>query len=52
MIVVERGTQARPTFQVPAADGAKYEGQDLMFWDGHSEGQVNWSGAELKCRPR
>ena len=52
MVLVERGTQARPAFQVPAADGAKYEGQDLMFWDARGEAQVNWSGAELKCRPR
>ena len=52
MALVERGTQARPAFQVPAADGAKYEGQDLMFWDARGEAQVNWSGAELKCRPR
>jgi hypothetical protein len=23
-----------------------------MFWDAHGEARVNWSGAELKTRPR
>jgi membrane-bound inhibitor of C-type lysozyme len=33
MVVVERANRTRPAFQVRAASGARYEGQDLMFWD-------------------
>src|SRR5262245_55006058 len=33
MVLVERGGQSRPAFQVIAASGAKYEGKDLMFWE-------------------
>ena len=52
MVLVERGSQARPAFQVPSASGAKYEGHDLMFWDARGEAQVTWSGGELKCKLR
>jgi membrane-bound inhibitor of C-type lysozyme len=52
LVLVERGNHTRPAFQVPAASGAKYEGQDLMFWDAHGEALVTWSGVELKCKPR
>jgi putative lipoprotein len=51
MVLVERGNQTRPAFQVPAASGAKYQGQDLMFWDAHDEALVAWSGAKLNCKP-
>jgi heat shock protein HslJ/membrane-bound inhibitor of C-type lysozyme len=40
MVLVERGTQTRPAFQVPAASGAKYEGADIIFWDARGEAQV------------
>jgi hypothetical protein len=33
MVLVERGNQTRPAFQEQAAGAAKYEGQDLIFWD-------------------
>jgi heat shock protein HslJ/membrane-bound inhibitor of C-type lysozyme len=52
MVLVERANRTRPAFQVPAASGAKYEGQELMFWDAHGEARVTWSGVELKCRRR
>jgi heat shock protein HslJ/membrane-bound inhibitor of C-type lysozyme len=52
MVLVERGNLTRPAFQVQAADGAKYEGENLMFWDAHGEASVTWSGVELKCKPR
>jgi heat shock protein HslJ/membrane-bound inhibitor of C-type lysozyme len=51
MVLVERGNQTRPAFQVRSANGARYEGEDLMFWDAHGEALVNWSGAEFKCKP-
>jgi membrane-bound inhibitor of C-type lysozyme len=52
MVLVERGNQARPAFQVRAASGAKYEGPDLMLWDARGEALVTWSGVELKCKGR
>ncbi len=33
MVLVERGGQARPAFRVKAASGARYQGQDLTFWE-------------------
>ena len=52
MVLVERGNQTRPAFQVLAASGAKYEGPDLMLWDARGEALVTWSGVELKCKGR
>ena len=52
LVLVERGSQTRPAFRVQAASGAKYEGQDLMFWDARGEALVTWSGIEFKCKPR
>jgi heat shock protein HslJ/membrane-bound inhibitor of C-type lysozyme len=52
LVLVERGNQTRPAFRVPAASGAKYEGQDLMLWEARGEATVTWSGVELKCKPR
>ncbi len=52
LVLVERGNQTRPAFQVLSANGAKYEGQELLFWDAHGGAQVKWSGVELTCKPR
>jgi para-nitrobenzyl esterase len=52
LVLVRRGTETRPAFQARSASGARYVGQDLLFWDAHGEAQVNWSGLELKCKPR
>jgi heat shock protein HslJ/membrane-bound inhibitor of C-type lysozyme len=52
MVLLERGNQTRPAFQVRAASGAKYEGQDVMFWEARGEATVTWSGVELKCKPQ
>ena len=52
MVLLERGGETRPAFQVPAASGAKYEGDDVLFWDAHGEASLTWSGAALTCRPR
>jgi membrane-bound inhibitor of C-type lysozyme len=52
LLFVERGNQTRPAFHVPAASGAKYEGQDVMFWEVRGEATVTWLGVELKCKPR
>jgi heat shock protein HslJ len=49
MVLVERGGRTRPAFQVVAASGAKYEGDELMFWDARGGASVIWSGVELSC---
>lgn len=52
MVLLERARQVRPAFQVRSADGAKYDGQDVMFWEAGGEAIVKWSGLTLKCKPR
>ena len=52
MALIVHHDEARPAFQVPAASGARYEGQDVTFWDAHGEATVTWSGSQLECRPR
>ncbi len=52
MVLVERATQARPAFSVPAASGARYEGRDIRFWEARGEVTVTWSGVELICKKR
>jgi len=52
MVDVERANRTRPEFQVRAASGARYEGQDIMFWDARGEALATWSAVELKCKRR
>ncbi|MET0849697.1 MAG: MliC family protein [Candidatus Rokuibacteriota bacterium] len=52
MVLVERAGRTRPAFRVPAASGARYQGQDLVFWDARGEASVIWSGLALACRRR
>jgi len=52
MALVEHDNQSRPAFQVISADGSKYEGQDLLFWDARGEATVTWSDVDLTCKPR
>lgn len=52
MALVEHDSQARPAFQVISANGSRYEGQDLLFWEARGEATVTWSGADLACKPR
>jgi hypothetical protein len=51
LVLVVRRSQTRPAFRVPSADGGKYEGQNLMFWEARGEATVNWSGVTLVCKP-
>jgi uncharacterized protein len=37
-------------FQKPAASGARYEGDGVMFWNKGEEAQVTWEEIELRCR--
>jgi heat shock protein HslJ/membrane-bound inhibitor of C-type lysozyme len=52
LALIEHGKETRPAFQVLSADGSKYEGRDLMFWEARGEATVTWSGIELKCKPQ
>ena len=52
LVLVVRGGKTRPAFQVLSADGGKYEGRDIMFWDVHGEALMNWDGVEFKCTRR
>jgi hypothetical protein len=51
MVLVEREGVTRPAFQVRAASGVRYEGNDVLFWEARGEVSVSWSGVELTCRP-
>jgi membrane-bound inhibitor of C-type lysozyme len=51
MVLVEHDNQTRPAFRVVSADGAKYEGQDVMFWEARGEAMSTWSGVSLHCKP-
>ena len=33
MVLLERSTETNPAFLVRSASGAKYEGNDVMFWE-------------------
>jgi membrane-bound inhibitor of C-type lysozyme len=50
MVLVDREGVARPAFQVRAASGVRYEGNDVLFWEARGEVSVSWSGVELTCK--
>jgi heat shock protein HslJ len=52
LVLVARGGETRPAFQVLSADGGKYEGRGIMFWDVHGAALMNWDGVEFKCTRR
>jgi membrane-bound inhibitor of C-type lysozyme len=53
LVLVERGKETRPAFQVRSTGGgAKYEGNDLLFWDKRGTATATWSGTELQCKQR
>ena len=47
---IERGDRTVIAWQVRTASGAKYEGQNLSFWNKSNEATVTWLGEELKCK--
>jgi membrane-bound inhibitor of C-type lysozyme len=51
LVLVTRDSRTRPAFSVPAASGARYEGEGVRFWEARGEVTVWWSGTELACRP-
>jgi uncharacterized protein len=48
----ERGDSTVIGWQVRTASGAKYEGQNLSFWNKGNEATVTWLGETLKCQAR
>ena len=48
----ERGDSTVIGWQVRTASGAKYEGQNLSFWNKGNEATVTWLGESLKCLAR
>jgi heat shock protein HslJ len=52
LVLVERKKKVLPAFRVAAASGARYEGEDLLFWEAHGETRVTWSEIALTCVPR
>jgi membrane-bound inhibitor of C-type lysozyme len=51
MVLLVRSGQTRVAFSVPAASGARYEGEGVRFWEASGEATVWWSGVALTCRP-
>jgi heat shock protein HslJ/membrane-bound inhibitor of C-type lysozyme len=50
LLLLVRGGQTRPAFQVAAGSGSKYEGAELAYWEHQGEAVVQWSGTELRCK--
>ena len=48
----ERGDSTVIGWQVRTASGAKYEGQNVSFWNKGNEATVTWLGETLKCQAR
>jgi uncharacterized protein len=49
---LERGDATQTVWQVRAASGARYEGQNVEFWIKGSEATVTWLDEKLTCRVR
>jgi len=53
---LERGDRTTTVWQVPAASGGKYEGQNVTFWTKGNEATASWLNVatgntdELKCK--
>ena len=47
----ERDGVTKTAFQVKAASGARYEGDDVLFWEARGEASLNWMGVESTCKP-
>jgi uncharacterized protein len=48
--LLHAGAREVLVFQKPAASGAKYEGDGVMFWNKGDEAQVSWEEIDLRCR--
>ena len=52
MVLLARSGETRPAFSVPAASGARYEGDGVRFWEARGEVSVWWSGLALVCKAK
>jgi membrane-bound inhibitor of C-type lysozyme len=50
LLLLVRGGETRPAFSSTAASGAKYEGNEISYWEHQGEAVVDWSGTELRCK--
>lgn len=51
LVLLERAGVTKPAFQVRAASGARYEGDELLFWEARGQATLNWMGVESICKP-
>lgn len=49
---LERGDRVATVWNVPAASGAKYEGQNVLYWTRGTEASVEWLDEDLTCKAR
>ncbi|MEZ5319246.1 MAG: MliC family protein [Vicinamibacterales bacterium] len=49
---LERGDRSVTAWLVPAGSGAKYEGQNVEFWNKGDDATVTWLDESLTCRVR
>jgi uncharacterized protein len=49
---LERGDRTQTVWQVAAASGARYEGQNVEFWIKGADASVTWNDERLQCRAR
>jgi heat shock protein HslJ len=50
-VLLDRGGVTKPAFQVTTASGARYEGDDVSFWEARGEATLSWMGVESTCKP-
>jgi uncharacterized protein len=48
--LLRAGAREVLVLQGPAASGARYEGDGVVFWNKGEEAQVTWEEIELRCR--
>ena len=51
-LVAERGDRMGLLYQVRSASGAKYEGENHLFWEHQGEARIRWGyqAAEMRCK--
>ncbi len=50
--LVERGDRTVTTYQTISADGARFEGGNVVYWTKGKNAMVTWDGKELQCTER
>jgi uncharacterized protein len=49
---IERGDRTVTAWLVPTGSGAKYEGQNVEFWNKGKDAMVTWNGDKMTCTTR